>query len=141
MHAERIANSLFRHPRKSLPGIHPRETSLPLTPDASPLTPDALTASHDGCPIKNVGHDAGEWKYPIHDVGNDRAGDGFPIYVIRKETKDLAEPWGLSAWAQILRHWFRMTGWVRASAITKCFLQCLTGEAQAFDKDSTISRR
>jgi hypothetical protein len=105
MHAERIANSLFRrprkslagaipllrHPRKSLAGIHPRETSsgltlhlsscplsknppsslfvkgeqasaVRLTPSSSRLTP--LTASHEG----------------------------FPIYVILRETKDLAEP-------------------------------------------------
>lgn len=91
MHAERLANSPFRHPRKSLAGIHPREISSGLTPhlsscplsknlssspfvkegtslcsptDAFQLTPDALTTSHKG----------------------------FPIYVILRETKDLAEP-------------------------------------------------
>ena len=46
----------------------------------------------DGCPIKNVGHDAGRWRYLIHDVGKAREGDVFPMPVILSGTKDLAKP-------------------------------------------------
>ena len=47
MNAKRLTVSVFHHPRKSTEGIHPENFK-------------------DGCPITNVRHDAGGWRYPTH---------------------------------------------------------------------------
>jgi hypothetical protein len=47
MNAKRLTVSVFHHPRKSTAGIHPENFK-------------------DGCPITNVRHDAGGWRYPTH---------------------------------------------------------------------------
>jgi hypothetical protein len=104
MNTEHLAFSLFHHPRQSSAGIHPKKRP-------------------DGCPIKNVEHDAGWWRHPKHDVENDRDSYRFSMTVILREAKDLAEPWDFSTWAQILRRWLRMTGWLKATAGYKVFVQ------------------
>jgi hypothetical protein len=57
--------------------------------DPSPLPsyPQCVAGIHpkgnpDGCPIKNVGHDADEDGFPIKNVGHDSDGDGLPIHFI-----------------------------------------------------------
>jgi hypothetical protein len=92
MHAERLANSLFRHPRKSLAGIHPRETSSGLTPHLSPCP---LSKNPPSSPFVKGGtslRSATDAFQLTPDAPLTASHKGFPIYVILRETKDLAEP-------------------------------------------------
>jgi hypothetical protein len=65
--------SLFGHPRRLLAGIHPKNFK-------------------DGCPIKNVGHDDGGWRFPIHAVGNNHDGDGFRTRSMKRISLSNAAP-------------------------------------------------